>query len=322
MGWLRTSGASGTPSAISGAPHGRHRDSSRRGRGPRAGLAALALILLAPAGAVAADMPDFLRGSYTPTYTRWEGFYVGGQAGQTWGTADFSNSSTSMISYILAETELAPIVSNWKTLPKGSTGAASFGGFIGYNYQWNDVVMGGELNYDHMSLGTGQQGSIGPILVPGANLPDGTTVLYSVQVASTASVAIHDIMTARLRGGWVVDNFMPYGFIGLAVGRADVSRSTTLAGSTVTTTPPPTTDAFGNTIPGVPVTGPLLLPRDPQSQVQTGVFAYGFSAGLGVEVALMQNLFARAEWEFVEFPNISDIRVSANSARVGVGLKF
>ena len=30
-------------------------------------------------------------------------------------------------------------------------------------------------------------------------------------------MAINDIMTARLRGGWTFDRFMPYGFIGLAV---------------------------------------------------------------------------------------------------------
>ena len=36
----------------------------------------------------------------------------------------------------------------------------------------------------------------------------------------------------------------------------------------------------------------------------------------------MQNVFARAEWEFIEFPNISDLRVSTNSVRVAVGLKF
>ena len=52
------------------------------------------------------------------------------------------------------------------------------------------------------------------------------------------------------------------------------------------------------------------------------MIAYGFTAGLGVEVGITQNLFARAEWEFVEFPNIADFRVSANSARVAVGLKF
>jgi outer membrane immunogenic protein len=315
MGWPRTSAASGAPSAISGASHGRR-------RGLRAGLAALALILLAPAGAVAADMPEFLRGSYSPSSTRWDGFYFGAQAGKTFGTADFSNSTASMVSYILSNTELQPIVSSWATLPKGSTGSPSFGAFIGYNYQWDDVVLGAELNYNHMSLGTGAQGSIGPILVPGANLPDGSTVHYSVTVTSAAAVTIHDIITARARAGWAFDRFMPYGFAGLAVGRADVSRFATLAGSTITITPPPTTGPGGISIPGIPVTGPLDLPRDPQSQSQNGVVAYGFTAGLGVEVALFQNLFARAEWEFIEFPNISDFRVQANSARVAVGLKF
>ena len=308
MGWPRTSGACDKASAISDGP-------LRRGRGLRAGLAALTLILMAPAGAVAGDMPDFLRGSYTPTYTRWEGFYVGGQAGETFGSADFANATQSMLNYILSNTELQDQVSGWTTLPKGSTGAASFGGFIGYNYQWDDVVMGAELNYNHMSIKTSGGDTIGPLLIPGANLPDGSTVLYSVKVASTAAITINDIMTARLRGGWTFDRFMPYGFIGLAVGRADVSRSTTLAGTTITTTSPATPPVITGPLP-------LALPRDPQSQVQNGVFAYGFAAGLGVEVALMQNLFARAEWEFIEFPNISDIRVQANSARVAVGLKF
>ena len=36
----------------------------------------------------------------------------------------------------------------------------------------------------------------------------------------------------------------------------------------------------------------------------------------------MQNLFVRAEWEFIEFPNVSDFRVEANSMRVAVGVKF
>ena len=308
MGCPRTSVASGAASAVSGASNSRHQSL-------RAGLAALALILLAPAGAVAADMPEFLRGSYSPSSSRWDGFYVGAQGGKTFGTADFSNSTASMISYILANTELQPIVSDWKTLPKGSTGSQSFGGFIGYNYQWDDVVLGAELNYNHMSLGTGQQGSIGPILVPGANLPDGSTVLYSVTVTSAAAVTIHDIISARARAGWAFDRFMPYGFAGLAVGRADVTRFVTLAGTTKTTTSTATPPVITGPLP-------LLLPRDPQSQSQGGVVAYGFTAGLGVEVAIFQNLFARAEWEFIEFPNINDFRVQANSARVGVGMKF
>jgi len=312
LGCPRTLGDSGAASAISDAPRHRRRRLSRR-----AGLAALALIVLAPAGALAADMPEMLRGSYAPTYTRWEGFYFGVQGGETFGSADFSNSTQSMISYILADTELQSIISNWQTLPKGSTSGQSYGGFVGYNYQWNDVVLGAELNYNHMSINTGQQGSLGPILVPGASLPDGSTVLYSATLNSAASVAINDIVTARARAGWTFDRFMPYGFAGLAVGQTDVSRFVDV--TVYKSTTPPPVDGIASP------QGPFLsvpFPRNPQSQSQVGVIAYGFTAGLGIEVALLQNVFARAEWEFIQFPNINDFRVEMNSMRAAVGLKF
>ena len=314
MDWPTTSGDFSAASAISAAPPTRRRDSSRRGRGLRAAFATLALILTAPAGAVAADMPEFLRGSYAPSYNRWDGFYFGAQAGKTFGSADFGNADNSLVSYMLSNTELQNIVSNFTTLPKGSTGSQSYGGFIGYNYQTDDVVLGAELNYNHMSIKIGAQDQIGPILVPGASLPNGSTVLYSVIVTSAASVSVHDIVTARARAGWTYDRFMPYGFVGLAVGRADASRFATLAGSTKTTT--------SNASPPVIATGPLILPRDPQIREQDGMIAYGFTAGFGVEMALLQNVFVRAEWEFIQFPNIADFRVVANSARLGVGLKF
>jgi opacity protein-like surface antigen len=312
MGWPMTSGACDAASAVLDAPRHSRRASSHRISALRTGLAALALIVAAPAGALAADMPDFLRGSYTPTFARWEGFYFGVQGGESFGSADFGNADNSLVSYMLANTELQGIVSNFTTLPKGSTGSASFGGFIGYNYQWDDVVLGGELNYNHMAIKIGAQDSLGPILVPGASLPDGSSVLYSVTVTSGASLAIHDIVTARARAGWAYDRFLPYGFIGLAVGRADTLRFATLAGSTKTTSAP-----SGS---GTPVA--LNLPRDPQTQSQNGLIAYGFTAGLGIEAQVIQNLFLRAEWEFIEFPNVDDFRVSTNSARVALGLKF
>jgi len=289
MGWLRTSVAFG---AVFGA----------------------LTVLMAPASALAADMPEFLRGSYTPTYTNWEGFYFGAQGGKSFGSADFSNATRPMISYILANTELQGVVSDFTTLGKGSTGAPSYGAFIGYNWQWSDVVLGAELNYNHMSMTSGGQDTVGPIIVPGANQSDGSAVQYSIVESAASAVTIHDVVTARARAGWTFDRFMPYGFGGLAVGIVDVSRFATLAGSTKTVTSTAT--------PPVVTTGLLLLPRDPQSLSQSGLVAYGFAAGLGIEAQLMQNIFARAEWEFVEFPNINDIRVSMNSVRAAIGLKF
>jgi outer membrane immunogenic protein len=300
-----------------------------RGR-PAAAIALFAVLL--SSSSYGADyspppaLPDYsLRGSETepvgaPTYPRWDGFYFGAQAGKTFGTADFSNGSSSMVSYILANTELQNIVSSWTTLPQQSSASQSYGGFVGYNYQWGEVITGVELNYNHLAFRTGAKDSVGPILVPGANLPDGSTVLYSITVASSASVAITDIMTARARAGWTYDRFMPYGFVGLAVGKADVSRTASVTGTK--STQAPNLAVPGGVIVFDPVVGPLNLPRNPQTQAQDGRVAFGFTAGLGVEVGILPNLFLRAEWELVQFPNISDVRVLMNTARVGVGLKF
>jgi len=126
----RTSGDFGAASATSDAPRHRRRDLSRR-----AGLAALALIAMAPAGAFAADMPELLRGSYTPTYTSWEGFYFGGQAAYLSGGADFGNATQPLVAYILRNTFIEDTygVSQWTTLGKRDANSSGFGGFVGYN---------------------------------------------------------------------------------------------------------------------------------------------------------------------------------------------
>ena len=51
-------------------------------------------------------------------------------------------------------------------------------------------------------------------------------------------------------------------------------------------------------------------------------FAPGFEAGVGVDVALMPNVFLRAEYEYVLFGPIGDVRSSISTARAGVGIRF
>ena len=311
------------------AIHGRFGATRAGARGrPAAALALLAMLFSSTAYGADYSKPqplsDYsLRGSdapvsRAPTFPSWEGFYFGGQFGRSFGSADFSNGTSSQISYILANTELQSLVSDWTTLPKGTSAAQSYGGFIGYNFQWGEVITGVELNYNHMNFRTGAADSVGPILVPGANLPDGSTVLYAVTVASTASVAVHDILTARARFGWAYDRFLPYGFVGPAIGRVDVLRTASVTGTKTTQGP---TDPLTLITPP-PVVGALNLPRNPQTQAQNGLIVYGYTAGLGFEVGLTQNLFLRGEWEYVQFPNVSDFRVSMNSVRAGIGLKF
>jgi opacity protein-like surface antigen len=65
----------------------------------------------------------------------------------------------------------------------------------------------------------------------------------------------------------------------------------------------------------------LILPRNPQIQSQTQI-VYGFTLGMGVDIQLTPSVFFRAEYEFIQFPDISDFRVAMNSVRGGLGVKF
>src|SRR5450631_262045 len=155
------------------AMHGRF-GATRAGAHGRSAAALALLAMLFSSSAYGADystprpLPDYsLRGSdapviRAPTFPSWEGFYFGGQFGKAFGSADFSNGTSSQISYILANTELQNLVSDWTTIPKGSNAPQSYGGFIGYNIQWGEVITGIEANYNHLSFHTNGSDSVGP----------------------------------------------------------------------------------------------------------------------------------------------------------------
>jgi opacity protein-like surface antigen len=117
-----------------------------------------------------------------------------------------------------------------------------------------------------------------------------------------------DYAEARFRGGYIVGNLLPYGFVGFAVGRADYSVSATTDATCITQ---------ANTLNQAECMGfPLTA-----SAGQNNALLYGFSVGGGLDWALTQNVFLRGEFEFVQF-GISNIFFSIFDARAGVGFKF
>ncbi|MDC7789901.1 outer membrane beta-barrel protein [Rhodoplanes sp. TEM] len=278
-----------------------------------AGLCGLFLVGLASLGpAHAADMP-FLRGSQglmpsEPVYFRWQGVYVGGQASYSSGKSDFSQGTGDLVSYMLRNTieEAEMGVSSWTTLPSnnGMTGTG-WGGFIGYNAQWDDAVLGLEFNYTRVGLKATAADSMGRYNL----LSD--SVYHLVDLTSTAGVDLTDIATLRLRGGWAASWFMPYAFIGVAAGRADVTRSATVAGYTSTVSP--TDSGFTGWTPAYAET---------RSDNRSGAWGFGYSAGAGIDVALMANVFLRAEYEYVYFGDFQGMKVTVNTVRGGLGFKF
>src|SRR3954451_479337 len=97
----------------------------------------------------AADMGEpFLRGSTVvaaPAGPRWDGVYVGIHAGMSVPGIDFTNDTT----YLAAVLNGTPVTSHTST-PLGNQDSTSkhFGGFIGYNTQWDSAVVGLEATYN------------------------------------------------------------------------------------------------------------------------------------------------------------------------------
>jgi outer membrane immunogenic protein len=255
--------------------------------------------------ALAADLP-YLRGSeaFEPqfaTYDRWSGFYFGGQAGYGSAQMDFTHSAESLIHHILRESTLeeSGLVSQWPILGTADRRDVNWGGFIGYNMQWENAVLGLELNYNRTSLFGKSEGSLSRLVSPGDGLQ------YHTTISADGAMKITDFGTLRARAGWAMGRFMPYLMGGLAFGRVDTARHATV---TAIVDDPNTGTSFQY--------GPIT------EFEQRTVYAYGWAAGAGIDIALMQNVFVRGEFEWLRFSNLPDMSAQLFVGRVGAGLKF
>ena len=269
----------------------------------------LAAVMMGAAScAQAADMPDLpiLRGSYvdglTTSRVNWQGFYVGGQGGYGSSDEKFAGSNANMIDTLLDHNVIQQMqVSQWNLgLAGQSARSSAYGAFAGYNWQWDDVVVGLEASYVHGSFGGASRAT--KELVSGSALSD--TFFHDVAVDSSASISISDMATFRARAAYAWGCFLPYMFGGFALGKADIARSVTIH------------DAVSTTING-PFTP--LATLNATDAVHNHLI-YGYTAGLGVDVNLIGGLFMRAEWEYVRFT--SQVDTNINTVRAGLGYKF
>jgi outer membrane immunogenic protein len=254
--------------------------------------------VMATGAAQAADMPDFLRGSIPAgpePIADWQGFYLGGQGGYGSSDENFNGATSNMTSALLADTlvEQEMQVSQWNLeLGKESQRAGGFGAFAGYNWQWDDIVVGVEGSYLHANFGGSTSATEARRMTLSDNLE------HDVTATSQASIAISDMATFRGRAGYAFGCFLPYVFGGFALGNADISRSVTVQ----------------DVEDGIP-----LMPLS-ASNVEHNHLVYGYSAGLGIDYKLTAGLFLRGEWEYTRFTSVVDTTI--NTVRAGIGYKF
>lgn len=272
------------------------------------------LILGATTPALAADYDlPVLRGSSQPpapvvtvgpaTFTRWSGFYFGGDLSFNSGTTDFASATAPLVAFALQNTVVQQTFTPSQTQLLGRAANSAFGGgaFLGYNTQWQDLVLGVEANYTRTSLNTATSTPSSFQVARAFNPPVGNVTSLSLTSAA-GHLNLTDYAEARGRAGYVIGNLLPYGFIGFVGGRADYGVSSRV-------------DVFCGASECV---GYPLSP----SAGQSNLLLWGFSVGAGLDWALTPNIVLRGEFDFDQFAPVNNVSLALISGRVGAAVKF
>jgi len=193
---------------------------------------------------------------------RWTGFYVGGNAGAAFGA---SNVTTSPSNDTYFDPDNVPVVAR---AGKGSIRTTGFtgGGQAGYNMQSGNLVFGGEVGFDALSL----SGSRTATNVPYASGCCTFTIKESVRT--------NWLLTARPRIGW-------------AFGPSNSWLVDVSAGLAVTD--------LGSSNVFLDVPGGV---NEAASKTQTKI---GWTAGTSLAYALDNHWSAKFEYLFVDFGGVS-----------------
>lgn len=263
----------------------------------------------------------------------WNGIYVGGHGGYSAASAGFKNAYRPLVANALrfttAESDFN--ASSMLSSRGGNTEGASYGAFVGFNYQFDETVVGVEADYTRFDRTASTKDYNGLFRT------NSVGYIETVRLDGMATARIEDYGTIRARGGYAIGNFLPYVTGGLAIGRVHTESAVTIqdfgydaaaykANQTGTSGKEVAVKNFGYVKDGFdpnnPEAGTPASNRVTASKTKT---MGGFVLGAGLEFALTRNILLRGEYQYVmlnDFEKSSANRVSINTVRAGAALKF
>ena len=249
-----------------------------------------------------------------PTYTRWSGFYVGGQVGCSSAEHEFRRRDRVAGRLHPARrrrSRTSSIRPNGACSAQAIVSGPSFGGFVGYNSQWDDVIVGVELQLQPQQL-------LRPI----------APVTSDRAAPSAAGGNNYDRHCRRRRLDahhrlWHGARSAP---AGSSATSCPMRRSASRSAAPTSRAPRSVVgDGIRRPLPSAdPVRPDTVRPVQllDQPKRRTTRFIYGWSAGGGVDVLLMPNVFVRGEYEYVQLRRAPGHQGQISTARVGAGFKF
>lgn len=298
-------------------------------------LSGFTLGVIAPVQAADLDYGTLRGPEYEPEVALidWNGIYFGGHGGYSSASTNFKNAYRPLIANALrasvAESEFS--ASTMLASRGSSTDGASYGAFVGFNYQFDETVVGIEADYTRFDRTIATADSIGRFKT------DSLGYLHTVSLAGSASERIEDYGTIRARGGYAIGNFLPYVTGGLAIGRVQSSQTVSIAdygydvaayrsNQGLTSGKPVDVKNFGYTANGFNQDTPEAgTPARSVIQNNKTKTMGGFALGAGLEFAVTQNILLRGEYQYVmlnDFQKSSGNGIAINTVRAGAAVKF
>jgi outer membrane immunogenic protein len=250
------------------------------GAAPSLVVACLAAAGLSVGLTAVATAADLSRPAPAPVYAKappispvysWSGFYIGANAGHTWGDSQSSTDVASGVPGSFFEVCGPPAngcVINTIDVHNAGRQRTSTSGFVGgaqagYNWQTGNLVLGVEADFDYFN----NKGTSSRTVALVAGPPGSVTV--------NSSITTDWLFTLRPRLGWALDNWLIYGTGGLAV--SELKPSWTFFESEFNSS---ASSSFNNT-------------------------KVGWTVGAGVETLLPGKWILGAEYLFVRFDSAS-----------------
>lgn len=260
----------------------------------------------------------------------WSGVYVGGHGGYTSGSFGFRNAFQPLVAQELRRSVIEQEFSVSTLLAPTSQrkDGASFGGLIGYNVQFDDLVLGIEADYTSLNLLAATSDAISRQSVTS----NGFQNVYNLN--GTSSTKIQDYGTIRARAGYALGSFLPFVTAGVAIGRARIAdnvgvqtygydQTTYRANQSITVASQRAFvnnvgySSFNQSVPDASVPAPAVVLGQSKTKVVGGA-----ALGAGLEFALTSNIILRGEYQYVLFDDFGGHKSNLNTLRGGAAVKF
>jgi outer membrane immunogenic protein len=241
----------------------------------RAAAGALAIVAAAASPAPAADMRPVLKAP-PPAIYNWTGFYVGANAGYSWGRSR-NDWNFFVPNFFVGDTTCATLTGGGALCVAGGESSSlrgAIGGLqAGYNWQSGNYLVGVETDFQLSGQkGDGTFNGQTAVFAITGGVPVGTSI------SATYTERLRWLGTLRGRVGYASDGWLVYATGGLAYGRVAIDGSATSPGV-------PTLDLFGSACAGVGAVA-LLVGICPLANLSNSTTKAGWTLGFGAEGAL------------------------------------